>query len=101
MTGGSVEINAAAAQGASDVMDDACMAVCLVQSFEIKDGAPTDTAGLQQIQLNGMALNGGSAVVAGPYTVMDISTGEIPTYTSYINTIAPWMRTEPSPPPQA
>ena len=87
MTGGSVEINAAAAQGASDVMDDACMAVCLVQSFEIKDGAPTDTAGLQQIQLNGMALNGGSAVVAGPYTVMDISTGETPTYTSYINTI--------------
>ena len=87
VTGGSVRIDAKAADGSSNVMDDACMAVCLVQSFNVGNG-PSDTTGLQQIQLNGMTIdNGGSAIVTGPHTVMDISTGVTPTYTSYINTI--------------
>lgn len=87
VTGGSVRIDAKAAAGSSDVMDDACMAVCLVQSFEFGN-EPSDTTGLQQIQLNGMTIdNGGSAIVTGPHTVTDINTGATPTYTSYINTI--------------
>ena len=87
VTGGSVRIDAKAADNASDVMDDACMAVCLVQSFKF-DNEPSDTTGLQQIQLNGMTIdNGGSAIVTGPHTVTDINTGATPTYTSYINTI--------------
>ena len=87
VTGGSVRIDAKAAAGSSDVMDDACMAVCLVQSFMFGN-EPSDTTGLQQIQLNGMTIdNGGSAIVTGPHTVTDINTGATPTYTSYINTI--------------
>ncbi len=86
VTGGSVRIDAKAAEGASYVMDGACMAVCLVQSFDINSVVPTDTSGLQQIQLNEMSITaGGSAIVTGPYTVMDINQGS--TYTSYINTI--------------
>ena len=37
-------------------MDDACMAVCLVQSFDINSDVPTDTSGLQQIELNDMSI---------------------------------------------
>lgn len=88
VTDGSVRIDAKAAEGASGVMDDACMAVCLVQSFYINSGTPADTSGLQQIELNGMSITtGGSAIVTGPYTVMDINQGVTPTYTSYINTL--------------
>ena len=88
VTDGSVRIDAKAAEGASGVMDDACMAVCLVQSFDINSDVPTDTSGLQQIELNDMSITaGGSAIVTGPYTVMDINQGVKPTYTSYINTL--------------
>ena len=87
LTGGSVRIDAKAAEGASNVMADACMAVCLVQSFNVGN-VPADTSGLQQINLNGMSITaGGSAIVTGPYTVMDINQGVKPTYTSYINTL--------------
>ncbi len=85
VTRGSVEINAGAAGGASYVMDDACMAVCLVQSFGVGN-EPADESELQQIQLNGMSIGNGSAVVAGPFDVTQI--GEDTTvYISYINTI--------------
>ena len=56
VTDGSVRIDAKAAEGASGVMDDACMAVCLVQSFDINSDVPTDTSGLQQIELNDMSI---------------------------------------------
>ena len=86
ITDGSVEIKAQSASGASDVMDDACMAVCLVQSFKV-DSAPTGIPdGLQQIELTGMSLGSGSAVVAGPYAVSEIG-GTDPAYISFINTI--------------
>lgn len=85
VTRGSVEINAGAAGGASYVMDDACMAVCLVQSFNVGN-VPDDTSELQQIELNDMSIGNGSAVVAGPFEVPQIG-GDTTAYISYINTI--------------
>ena len=86
ITDGSVKIQAQPATGASAVMDDACMAVCLVQSFKVEN-APTGVSDdLQQIELTGMSLGGGSAVVAGPYAVSEIG-GTDPAYISFINTI--------------
>ncbi len=87
VTAGKVEIDATAASGASNVMDGACMAVCLSQSFNEKN-APVSSQGLQQIQLEGnmSVTRGGSLVVMGPYDVPKISNNGIDC-TAYINTI--------------